>query len=71
MFYCAYIFSHVWKRDLPRVRVYWDDRPNVSEAIHDDVTGHLCGEFTGHLCIPLTKASDTELFMSFFNVWMI
>ena len=25
------------------------------------VTGHLCGEFTGHRWIPLTKASDAEL----------
>ena len=25
------------------------------------VTGHLCGEFTGHQWIPLTKASDAEL----------
>ena len=25
------------------------------------VTGPLCGEFTGHLWIPLTKASDVEL----------
>ena len=25
------------------------------------VTGHLCGEFTGHRWIPLTKASDPEL----------
>ena len=25
------------------------------------VTGPLCGEFTGHQWIPLTKASDTEL----------
>ena len=25
------------------------------------VTGPLCGEFTGHRWIPLTKASDAEL----------
>ena len=25
------------------------------------VIGHLCGELTGHLWIPLTKASDAEL----------
>ena len=25
------------------------------------ITGHLCGEFTGHRWIPLTKASDPEL----------
>ena len=26
------------------------------------ITDHLCGEFTGHRWIPLTKASDAELF---------
>ena len=39
------------------------------DCIHDDVingnilrvTGHLCGEFTGPRWIPLTKASDAEL----------
>ena len=29
------------------------------------VTGHLCGEFTGHRWIPLTKASDGELWCFF------
>ena len=32
------------------------------------VTGHLCGEFTGTRWIPLTKASDAELF--FFDLWL-
>ena len=32
------------------------------------VTGHLCGEFTGHRWIPLTKASDVELWC-FFCAW--
>ena len=40
-----------------------------NEQCHDDVisgnifriTGPLCGEFTGHRWIPLTKASDAEL----------
>ena len=29
------------------------------------VTGPLCGEFTGHRWIPLTKASDTDLWFLF------
>ena len=41
--------------------------------IHDDasdgnifrVTDHLCGELTGHRWIPLTKASDAELWCFF------
>ena len=32
------------------------------------VTGPLCGEFTGHRWIPLTKASDTELWWGFLSV---
>ena len=31
------------------------------------VAGLLFGEFTGHRWIPLTKASDTESFESFFD----
>ena len=39
------------------------------------VTGPLCEEFTGHRWIPLTKASDAELWCFFFictrtNVWV-
>ena len=35
------------------------------------VTGPLCGEFTGHRWIPLTKASDVELwyFLAWVNSW--
>ena len=33
----------------------------VIKRKHFRVTGHLCGEFTGHRPIPLTKASDAEL----------
>ena len=37
------------------------------------VTGPLCGEFTGHRWIPLTKASDAELWCFFYlrlNKWL-
>ena len=34
------------------------------------VTGHLCGEFTGPRWIPLTKASDAELWCFFICVWI-
>ena len=41
----------------------------INNTSHDDVikwkhfrvTGPLCGKFTGHRCIPITKASDAEL----------
>ena len=36
----------------------WHDNPNIFR-----VTGPLCWEFTGHRWIPLTTASDAELFM--------
>ena len=32
------------------------------------VTGPLCGEFTGHRWIPLTKASDAELWCAHYDV---
>ena len=32
------------------------------------VTGLLCGEFIGHRWIPLTKASDTELWCILWSV---
>ena len=32
------------------------------------VTSPLCGEFTGHRWIPLTKASDVELWCFFFDL---
>ena len=37
------------------------------------VTGHLCGEFTCHRLIPLTKASDAEMFClicAWINGWV-
>ena len=34
------------------------------------VTGHLCGEFTGHRWIPLTKASDVELWCFLWSAWI-
>ena len=34
---------------------------DVMKWKHFPVTGPLCGEFTGHRWIPLTKASDAEL----------
>ena len=34
------------------------------------VNGHLCGEFTGHRLIPLTKASDTELWCFLWYAWI-
>ena len=39
------------------------DNPMMTSSNGDIfcVTGHLCGKFTGPLWIPLTKASDAEL----------
>ena len=33
------------------------------------VTAHLCGELTGHRWIPLTKASDTEIWCFLVYAW--
>ena len=42
---------------------YWIcvSHDDVIKWKHFRVTGPLCGEFTGHRWIPLTKASDAEL----------
>ena len=37
------------------------DHDDVIKWKHFPLTGPLCGEFTGHRWIPLTKASDAEL----------
>ena len=34
------------------------------------ITGPLCGEFTSHWWIPLTKASDTELWFFYICAWI-
>ena len=39
----------------------WHDLMTSSNANIFRVTGPLCMEFTGHRRIPLTKASDAEL----------
>ena len=41
--------------------VYWFYMMMSSNGNIFRVTGPLCGEFTGHRCIPLTKASDAEV----------
>ena len=39
----------------------WEQNMTSSNGNILRVTGPLCGEFTGHRWIPLTKASDAEL----------
>ena len=44
---------------------------DVIKRKHFRVTGPLCGEFTGHRRIPLTKASDAELWcVLWINSWV-
>ena len=43
---------------------YWtDDMMTSSNGNIFRVTGPLCGEFTAHRWIPITKASDAEIWM--------
>ena len=44
-----------------RNRTHKNDMMTSSNGNIFHVTGPLCGEFTGHRWIPLTKASDVEL----------
>ena len=48
------------KQRIPEC-VCFDPVMTPSNGNNFRITGHLCGEFTGHLEIPLTKASDAEL----------
>ena len=41
--------------------LYWDFIMTSSNGNIFRITGPLCGKFTGHRWIPLTKASDAEL----------
>ena len=47
----------IWSEGIHFLR--WHD--DVIKWKHFRVVGPLCGEFTGHRWIPLTKASDAEL----------
>ena len=40
----------------------------ISSLFHDDVTGHLCGEFTYHRWIPRTKAIDAGIWYFLWSV---
>ena len=45
---------------------HWDSMMMISNGNIFRVTGLLCGEFTSHRWIPLTKASDAELWYFFY-----
>ena len=62
--------SYWWVRLLTVITHYdsepvgmspWEPMMTSSNGNIFHVTGPLCGEFTGHRRIPLTKASDAEL----------
>ena len=52
----SFIISHQTWYDVQHSHMMTSSNGNIFH-----VTGHLCGEFTGHRWIPLTKASDAEL----------
>ena len=54
---------------------YWNLHDDIINGNIYRVTGPLCGEFTGHRWIPLTKASDAELWCflwscTWINAWV-
>ena len=54
----------LWAKEVCSSNGYpmsWDHRMTSSNGNIFRVTGPLCGEFTGRRWIPLTKASDAEL----------
>ena len=63
---CVYVVYCLWKCVANIQRVYYYERVCHYMVTSSDgntirVTGPLCGEITGHRLIPLTKASDAEL----------
>ena len=74
--YCWLCFNVAWCRPIlpisPRVSsqapVQWFNMVSSSDENIFRVAGHLCGEFTGHRWIPLTKASDAELWCFLWSV---
>ena len=46
---------------MPQTQCCFDSDGDVIKWKHFRVSGPLLGEFTGHRRIPLTKASDAEL----------
>ena len=66
---CLYEFA-VWEPAVKsksistaEARMFWGNKVMMTSSNGNifRVTGHLCGEFTGPRWIPLTKASDAEL----------
>ena len=63
MLYIFALLQEVIKESPPsnaRISIYMMTSSNGNVF---RVTGHLCGEFTGDRWIPLTEASDVELFL--------
>ena len=65
---CAHYDIIVMKLNSVRCWYYWNTDTESTMIIMTSsngnifrVTGPFCGEFTGHRWIPLTKASDAEL----------
>ena len=62
---CHFIINHIesiiWCADYEASYVFSRFMMTSSNGNIFRVNGPLCGEFTGHRWIPLTKASDAEL----------
>ena len=60
--YCEYVTQRIasWHGTRIIILIMTSSNGNIFR-----VTGPLCGEFTGHLWIPLTTASDSELWCFF------
>ena len=67
------IHSHSWKQHdmMTSSNGKKKKKKDIIKWEHFRVTGPLCREFTGHRWIPLTKASDAELWCFLrFAAWM-
>ena len=63
-----YFIIEIWRKHQWAWICVWKHIMTSSNGNIFCVTGPLCGEFTGHQWIPLTKASDAELWCFLWSV---
>ena len=70
LLYIRHMSSLVPVKHLGKIYIYQNHDDITSNVNIFRITGPLCGGFPGHRWIPLTKASDTELWCSLWSAWI-
>ena len=73
IYICIFIYIYIYEHiKIDTDRSTWMKPMGMIESPNGSifrVTGLLYGEFTGHRWIPLTKASDAELWLFLWSAW--